>query len=57
MTPAKVQKVVGAKGRKVTSASYSLVKRYRLCSGSGNAVVNFQKAREQAPNKVVSRFR
>jgi hypothetical protein len=57
MTPAKVQQVVGANGRKVTAASYSLVRRYRQCHGAGSVVVNFQRARENAPNKVVSRYR
>ena len=57
MTPAKVADVVGAKGRKVTSATLSLVQRYKQCTGSGSVVVNFQRARESAPNKVVSRFR
>jgi hypothetical protein len=57
MTPAGVQKVVGAKGRKVTGAPYSLVQRFRPCAGSENVVVNFQRAREKSPNKVVSRFR
>lgn len=57
LTPAQVQKVVGAKGRKVTGASFSLVQRYRQCTGSESVVVNFQRAREKSPNKVVSRFR
>jgi hypothetical protein len=57
MTPARVKQVVGARGRKVTSAPYSLVQRYRKCTGSGSVVVNFQRPRETAPNTVVSRFR
>lgn len=57
MTPAGVQKVVGAKGRRVTGAPYSLVQRYRQCGGKDDVVVNFQRAREAAPNKVVSRYR
>ena len=35
MTPGQVQKVVGAKGRKVTGASYRLVQRYRPVRGFG----------------------
>lgn len=57
MTPVKVRRVVGTGGRTVTGAPYSLVQRYRKCGGSGSVVVNFQRAKEKAPNKVVSRFR
>lgn len=57
MTPARVKQVVGAQGRQVTSASHSLVQRYKKCTGSGSVVVNFQRARATSPNKVVSRFR
>ena len=57
MTPAQVKNAVGATGRKVTSASYSQVRRYKPCRGDRTVVVNFQRARVKAPDKVVSRYR
>lgn len=56
LTPAKVQRVVGAKGRQVTKQSESLTRRYAKCSGGRAVVVNFQRARAGKPAKVVSRF-
>ncbi|WP_137292988.1 hypothetical protein [Nocardioides dongxiaopingii] len=56
LQPAAVQRVVGAGGRVVTSASESLTRRYPKCSGGRAVVVNFQKAGPRKPAKVVSRF-
>ncbi|WP_134767658.1 hypothetical protein [Nocardioides sp. 1609] len=56
LRPAAVQRVVGAKGRVVTSASESMTRRYPKCTGGRAIIVNFQKAGQRKPAEVVSRF-
>lgn len=54
--PAKVKRIVGARGSAVTTAEFSQVRRYQRCGG-GDVVVNFKRAGASKPLKVDSRYR
>jgi hypothetical protein len=56
MTVRKVRTVVGARGKQVTAADYSIVRRYQRCSG-GTIVVNFKKKTRAKPLALASRYR
>lgn len=56
MTVRKVRAVVGARGKAVTVADYSMVRRYPRCGG-GKVVVNFKKAKKAKPLALGSRYR
>lgn len=56
MTVRKVRAVVGARGKAVTVADYSMVRRYPRCGG-GKVVVNLEKSRKSRPLGLTSRYR
>lgn len=55
LTVGKVRRLVGTKGKAVTTAEYSLVRRYARCGG-GTVVVNFKKAKKRQPVRLVSHY-
>lgn len=57
MRPSKVRKTLGTKGTKVTSAEFSLVRRYRSCGAKRQVVVNYQRATSSSKDRLVTRFR
>lgn len=56
MTVRKVRSVVGDKGRLVSEAEYSTVRRYPRCGG-GTVVVNFKKSTKVKALELASRYR
>lgn len=56
MTVRKVKAVVGQKGKSVTAADFSQVRRYKSCTG-GKVVVNFKKNKKAKPLVLASRYR
>jgi hypothetical protein len=56
MTPERVQRLLGAHGRVVSKASYSLIRRYQECGRSRSVVVNYEQAGAHAPSKVSTRY-